>query len=232
MRPRLISRRLVGLAAVLVLSGGCATGGGPTTTGRSEPAEPAAEPRASSRQMDPQHAERLKRVMVPLIRAMDSPKPLDQVQVALVDDPHINAANAGGGQFYVTTGLLEKANDRQLAGVLAHEVAHDDLGHVANQRALQTGLGIGTVILDQVFPGSRAITPIAGTLVARGYSRTEEYAADKHGVTILGRAGDADPKATMLGTLTWLTQAKGSGGGGWFSTHPGTEDRIEAIRKL
>jgi predicted Zn-dependent protease len=229
MRARLIPRALVGLAVLLTLSGGCATGGGPTTTGRNEPA---AEPRASTRQIDPQHAERLKRVMVPLIRAMNSPKPLDQVRVALVDDPHVNAANAGGGQFYVTTGLMEKANDRQLAGVLAHEVAHDDLGHVAKQQALQTGLGIGVVILDQVFPGSRAVTPIAGTLVARGYSRNEEYAADRHGVTILGRAGDADPRGTMLGTLTWLTQTEGAGGGGWFSTHPGTEDRIDAIRKL
>jgi predicted Zn-dependent protease len=214
-----------------VLFSGCATEGGPTT-GRSEPTSPTAEPRASTRQIDPQQAERLRRAMVPLIRGMNSPKPLDQIQVAIVDDPRINAANAGGGQFYVTTGLLQKASDRQLAGVLAHEVAHDDLGHVAKQQVLQTGLGIGMVILDQVFPGSRAITPLAGTLVARGYGRNEEYSADKHGVTILGRAGDSDPKGTMLDTLTWLTRAEGASGGGWFATHPGTEDRIDAIRKL
>ncbi len=229
---RMLTRPLIGLAALVALAGGCATGGGPATTGRTDPPATSAEPRAAGRTVDAQQAERLKRVMVPLIRAMNNPKPLNQVKVAIVDDPHINAANAGGGQFYVTTGLLQKADDRQLAGVLAHEVAHDDLGHVAKQQALQTGLGIGVVILDQFFPGSGAITPIAGNLVARGYSRNEEYAADKHGVTILSRAGDPDAKGTMLGTLTWLTQAEGSSGGGWFATHPETGDRIEALRKL
>lgn len=231
MRVHTMARRLVGLAAIAVLAG-CASGGGPAPTGRTDPPATSADPRAAGQQLDPQQAERLKRVMVPLIRAMNNPKPLNQVRVGIVADPHVNAANAGGGQFYVTTGLLQKANDRQLAGVLAHEVAHDDLGHVAKQQALQTGLGIGVILLDQIFPGSGAITPIAGNLVARGYSRNEEYAADKHGVTILSRAGDPDAKATMLGTLTWLTQTEGSSGGGWFATHPETGDRIEAIRKL
>ncbi len=73
--------------------------------------------------------------MAPLIRAMDHPRPLDQVKVRIMDDPHINAASAGGGEFYVTTGLLQKADDSQLAGVLAHELAHDDLGHVAKAQA-------------------------------------------------------------------------------------------------
>ena len=47
----------------------------------------------------------------------------------VIDDPNINAANAGGGEFQVTTGLLQKANDDQLRGVLAHEIDYDNLGH-------------------------------------------------------------------------------------------------------
>jgi predicted Zn-dependent protease len=74
--------------------------------------------------------------MTPLLRVMDHPRPLDQVKVAILDDPNINAASAGGGEFQVTTGLLQKANDVQLAGVLAHELAHDDLGHVAKAQTL------------------------------------------------------------------------------------------------
>jgi hypothetical protein len=46
--------------------------------------------------------------MVPLIRLMDHPMPLDQVKVGIMDDQKINAANAGGNQFFVTTGLLHK----------------------------------------------------------------------------------------------------------------------------
>src|SRR4029077_14565676 len=193
------------------------------------PATTAHEP--STRPLDRAEAQRLQRVMGPLVRAMDHPRPLDQVKVAIMDDPHINAASAGGGEFYVTTGLLQKADDLRLAGVLAHELAHDDLRHVAKAQTLGAGLNIGMVILDQIIPGSGALTPIAGGLIARAYSRNEEYAADRHGVDILKRAGY--PAVTMMNTLTWLTQIEGKdGGGGFFATHPATADRIEALRNV
>jgi Zn-dependent protease with chaperone function len=70
-----------------------------------------------------------------------------------VSVPQINAANAGGGEFYVTTGLLEKASDDRLRGVLAHEVAHADLGHVAKAQTLGTGMNIGIIILARTYRG-------------------------------------------------------------------------------
>ncbi len=192
---------------------------------------PRAEPggRSTPRPVDPAQAQRLQTLMIPLIRAMDNPRPLNQVRVGIIDDDQINAANAGGGEFYVTTGLLRQANDERLLGVLAHEVAHDDLGHVARAQALGTGINLGVIILDQIFPGSGAITPIAGTLIARGYSRNEEYAADRHGVELLRRIGK--PKEVMIDTLSWLIQTAGSSGGGFFATHPATGDRIDALRE-
>jgi len=119
-----------------------------------------------------------------------------------------------------------------LTAILAHEVAHDDLGHVAKQQALGAGLSIATILLDQLIPGSGAVTPIAGTLVARAYSRSEEHEADQHGVEILRRANVPKPKEAMINTLTWLMQASGPSEGGFFSTHPGTTERIEAIQKM
>jgi putative metalloprotease len=190
------------------------------------PAQASGEP--SMRALNPQEAQRLQRLMASLVRAMDHPRPLDQVKIGITDDSHINAASGGGGAFYVTTGLLQKATDRQLVGVLAHELAHDDLGHVAKAQALGAGLSIGMLILDQLIPGSGALTPIAGSLVARAYSRNEEYAADRHGVDILKRAGY--PAATMIDTLTWLMRVEGADGGGFFATHPATADRIQALR--
>jgi Zn-dependent protease with chaperone function len=180
--------------------------------------------------IDAFQAERLKRIMVPLIKAMDHPRPLDQVKVGVLDDPQINAASAGGGEFYITAGLLKKANDEQLTAILAHEIAHDDLGHVAKAQALGAGLGIGAIILDQIIPGSGQIAPIAGALISRTYSRKEEYEADRHGVTLLQRVGR--PKGVMINTLSWLMQSEGTSGGGFFATHPATGDRIEALRKL
>ena len=85
---------------------------------------------------------------------------------------------------------------------------------------------------SQLIPGSGAVTPIAGTLVARAYSRSEEHEADRHGVEILRRANVPKPKEAMINTLTWLMQASGPSEGGFFSTHPGTVERIEAIQKM
>jgi predicted Zn-dependent protease len=188
----------------------------------------ASAPRSTAR-IDPAQAERLKRVMLPLIQAADNKRPLNQVKVAIVEDDRVNAGSAGDGQFLVTTGLLRKANDQHLAGVLAHEVAHDDLGHVAKQQRVQTGVAIGMVILDQIIPGSGQLAPVAGTLIARAYGRHEEYQADAHAVDILKRAGHS-PKV-MEDTLTWLMATEGGSEGGFFSTHPATDDRIAALRK-
>ncbi|HXV81539.1 MAG TPA: M48 family metallopeptidase [Candidatus Binatia bacterium] len=174
--------------------------------------------------------ERLRSVMIPLIRATDHPCPVDEVRISIVNQPEINAGNAGGCQFLVTAGLLQQASDDQLRGVLAHEIAHQDLGHVARAQVLNTGLGIGVALLEEFFPGSSSFTPIAGTLIARGYGRTEEYAADRHGLDILRRAGY--PPEVMVHTLNWLRAVSGDGGGGLLSTHPAIDERIAALRRL
>jgi predicted Zn-dependent protease len=218
-----------GLAALLATGCAITSSADPGPTSRPQPAPPTTAGKASTKELDPRQVERLKRTMLTLIKAMDKPKQPGQVKIGIVDDPSINAASAGGGEFYVTTGLLEKANDRHLMGVLAHEIAHDDLGHVAKAQALATGLGIGAVILDQIIPGSGRITPIAGQLISRAYSRNEEYAADRQGMEILARAGQ--PREVMVETLTWLLQTEGGSSGGFFATHPATQDRIEALKK-
>jgi Zn-dependent protease with chaperone function len=217
------------LAALLTFTTACsvATGGGPQPSG--SPSSGGGAPRQpSTTRLDPAQAERLQRVMVQLLKGMNNPLQPSQVKVGIMDDPSINAANAGSGQFLVTTGLLQKATDDQLRGVLAHELAHEDLNHVAKAQTLGAGLNIGAIILDQIFPGSGAITPIAGELVARGYSRNEEYAADRHGAEILERAGY--PRQIMIDTLSWLMQTTGGSKGGFLATHPGTSDRIEALQ--
>lgn len=182
------------------------------------------------RQVDPQQAVRLRALMTPLLQKMDHPIPLDQVRIGLMDDSHINAANAGGGEFYVTTGLLMKANDEQLAGILAHEVAHADLGHVTKLQTIGTGTNIAAVLLSAFGVPGAGLVPIAGDLlIARPYGREAEYAADRHGAELLQRTG-RDGKRTMASTLTWLMQAESTGDGGFFATHPATDDRIERVQ--
>ena len=224
-------KRIPVLAAFLAVTTACAgvsTGGGPQPSGSPRSGSTTAPGPPSVTKLDPAQAERLQRVMVPLLKGMNKPLEPGQVKVGIMDDPSINAANAGGGQFLVTTGLLQKANDDQLRAVLAHELAHEDLNHVAKAQTLGAGLNIGAIILDQIIPGSGAITPIAGELLARGYSRKEEYAADRHGAEILERTGNS--RQVMIDTLNWLMQTTGGSKGGFLATHPGTSDRIEALR--
>ncbi len=218
---------LLGAAALLA---GCTVTSTSPPAGRTEAPPP--QRTSSQKTVDPVQVERLKKAMIPLLQVMDKPRSPSQVKVGIIDDPEINAANAGNGEFYVTTGLLQKANDDQLLAVLAHEVAHEDLGHVAKAQALGTGLGIGAVILDQIIPGAGRVAPIAGALIQSKYSRSEEYAADRHGVELLQRVGRN--KDVMITTLTWLMQSSGGSdaGGGFLSTHPATGDRIEELRRL
>ena len=224
------ARAAVGGVLAAALLAGCAmeTTSPRPPAGRTEAPRPAPTP--SQKTVDPAQVERLKKAMLPLLKVMDKPRSPGEVKVGIIDDPQINAANAGNGEFYVTTGLLQKANDDQLLAIMAHEVAHEDLGHVAKQQALGTGIGIGTVILDQIIPGAGRVAPIAGALIQRTYSRSEEYQADKHGVELLRRVGR--DKDVMIDTLTWLMNTAGEGGGGFFSTHPATGDRIEVLRRL
>jgi predicted Zn-dependent protease len=225
------SKRVKHVAAILLTLAamtGCAIESAGAPPARRGPRE---EPVKSASRVDPRDAERLRRIMQPLLRSMDRPCEMSETKVALIEEDEINAANAGGCQFLVTMGLLRKANDEQLRGVMAHEVAHEDQGHVARAQVLGAGLNIGAAILEQIFPAAGVIAPVAGTLIARGYSRREEYDADRHGVEILRRAGYS--KETLISALSWVGRAAGNGGGGGFlSTHPDLDDRITELKKL
>lgn len=173
---------------------------------------------------------RVRHIMQPLLRVTDRRMSIDDVHISIIDDPAINAASAGDGKYYVTQGLLNQATDEELRGVLAHEIAHEDLGHPAKAQLFDAGVGIGVTLLEQFFPGSSAVTPLAGSLITNGYTRPMELEADRHAVTLLERAGYS--KQTMIDTLTWLERQDGDSGGGILSSHPATSERIQALRAL
>jgi putative metalloprotease len=230
--------RLTVLTALATFAVACA---GPTssTTTASKPGNDGSTSQQTTKEqtklvkIDAGSAERLQNAMVPVLKVMDHPLQANQVKIGMMDDPSINAASAGNGQFLVTTGLMQKANDRQLQAVLAHELAHQDLNHVQKAQTLGTGLNIGMILLDQIIPGTGAIAPIAGELLLRKYTRNEEYAADKHGVQLLQRAGYPG-KQMMAETLNWLMSSTGGSNSktSFLATHPGTTDRIAAVNAL
>jgi metalloprotease len=230
MRSSMRALRPTGIALAFtgLLVAGCALGPVSDGSGSPQPRPTGSSSGPALERVTEQDAARLRAIIVPLAKASDHPPA--KLAIGVLSDKSINAANAGNGEFYVTRGLLDRANDEQLRAVLAHEMAHNDLGHVAKAQRLETGVAVGSAIIEQVIPNAAIITPIAGTLITRKYSRNEELEADKHGVILLRRVGSS--KEAMLNTLTWLASTDGGGGGGWFATHPGTNDRIQALRQM
>ena len=156
----------------------------------------------------------------------------------IIDSPIVNAFALPGGYVYVTRGLLALAdNEAEVAGVLAHEIAHVTARHGAKRQSKGTLAGLGLAVLGAVTDNSALVDlgRIGARAVLSGYSREEEYEADELGVLYLGRAGfDPGAMSSFLGKLEWQSELEaslhGRAGGpglGFFATHPRTRDRVE-----
>jgi hypothetical protein len=89
--------RVMMATSLTCLLAACTLGPSQGQTSRSPAPTAGKRPTPSTREVDPRQAERLRRVMLPLIQHMNKPLPLNQVRVGILEDPSINAANAGGG---------------------------------------------------------------------------------------------------------------------------------------
>ena len=121
----------------------------------------------------------------------------------VVNDPRINAFALPGGYIGVHTGLIDASrNEDELAGVIAHEIAHVTQRHIARsvhansrQSILSTALMLGALILGAASGDSDVAQ--AGMAVAQGtaaqqqinFTRSNEYEADRIGIGALALAG-------------------------------------------
>jgi predicted Zn-dependent protease len=121
----------------------------------------------------------------------------------VVDDPNINAFALPGGYIGVHTGLIEATrNEDELAGVIAHEIAHVTQRHIARavhansrQSILTTALMLGAMVLGAAGGGGDAMQ--GAVAIAQGtaaqqqinFTRNNEYEADRIGIGALAAAG-------------------------------------------
>ena len=152
----------------------------------------------------------------------------------IVDDPSINAFSLPGGHVYVNTGLIGAASKAdELAGVMAHEIAHVTSRHVVKQIVQQQQIStIGAIILGQ---NPNALQQIVAQILAGGamarFSRADEKEADDKGLDTMNRAG-YDPHG-MLDMFVRLQQEEKSRPNAldkFFLDHPLTQDRINDIQ--
>lgn len=211
------------------------------------------------------------RLLGPMTQRLCQRMGLPMPKLWIVPDHSPNAFATGRGpanaSVAVTTGILELMDDREIEGVIAHE-----LGHILNRDILISSIAamIGSAISSLAqfgffFGGSRhsddeegghspvfgllmiIVAPIAAMVIQMAISRTREFGADAAAAKYTGSPNglisalqklegwshripmDASPSTAHMMIIAPLT---GGGLMSLFSTHPPTEARIAALRRL
>ncbi len=157
----------------------------------------------------------------------------------VVNAADINAFALPGGYVYIHRGILDAAdNEGEIAGVLAHEIAHVALRHGTHQlskgQATQTGLQIlGGLLSGKVGPRTANVLNVAGGIGVNAlflkFTRDLETQADIRGAQILAASGyDPDDMIDFFHELERVDRSKRTT---WLSHHPAPPDRIARIEQ-
>lgn len=168
--------------------------------------------------------------------AQQTERPEVNWRFGILDTNNVNAFAAPDGYVFVTRGLLLRLNDEaELAGILAHEIAHVIKRHYVIAMKKRDEMGaIGNLFSATVqvvgVPGS-AVTPVfnlAQNMYSAGLDKSDEYEADRLGILYATRAG-YDPYGLARVLSMYAANADGQGFELLFSTHPSPQDRLAAM---
>jgi beta-barrel assembly-enhancing protease len=183
---------------------------------------------------DPVVTEYVNRIGQNLVRNSDAQVPFT---IKVIDSDQVNAFALPGGFFYVNSGLILAADEEaELAGVMAHEIAHVCARHAMRQMTRANLANIGTIPLIFVGGGiGYAVRSAAGIglpLTFVSFQRGFEAEADYLGLQYMYKTG-YDPQAfvAFFEKIEALEKKKPGTLDKAFSTHPQTPDRIEASQK-
>jgi beta-barrel assembly-enhancing protease len=179
---------------------------------------------------DPVVTEYVNRIGQNLVRNSDSQVPFT---IKVIDADDINAFALPGGFFYVNSGVILNADEEaEMAGVMAHEIAHVAACHIARQMTRGNLAQLATIPLIfmggwagyGIYQGAGLAVPVAFMKFNRGY----EAEADYLGVQYMYKAG-YDPQAYVNFFEKVQAQEKKKPGtmAKVFADHPQTPDRIE-----
>jgi len=167
---------------------------------------------------------------------------IKQIKVFIYEIEPVNGLAAPDGRIFITRGFMAKyqsgdVSAAEIASVIAHELGHVALGHsrrrmidFSGQNAVRVALGM---VLGRLLPGvGPYLVNIVASMLAAKLSRQDEYEADAYAAALLTKSGIGTGAQKMLfHKLQGLTGASGQPLA-WLTSHPKTEDRIEAITRL
>jgi predicted Zn-dependent protease len=180
---------------------------------------------------DPVVIEYVNRIGQNLVRNSDSKVPFT---IKVIDTDEINAFALPGGFFYVNSGLILAAdNEAELAGVMAHEIAHVAACHVAREQTRSNIVNLASIPLIfvpggwAVYEATQAALSIGVPLTFMKFSRNFESEADFLGMEYMYKTG-YDPQSFISFFEKIEAQEKKKPGAiaKAFSSHPMTPDRV------
>ncbi|MDW8095720.1 MAG: M48 family metalloprotease [Aquificaceae bacterium] len=170
--------------------------------------------------------------------ALYSNRPEVEFRFGILNTDHVNAYSAPGGYIFITKGCLMLVKDEsELAGILAHEIAHVSERHIVKELNIRGESVVGLGGLSALLSGpagtvektlSVFLDQAYELLFSKGYKMQQEYDADRIATEMLYLAG-YDPHALKrflqrIGNSEYRDQMQ--------KTHPGISDRVVALDKF
>lgn len=175
----------------------------------------------------------------------NSSMPDAEFTFTLLDSPDINAFALPGGMIYINRGLLAYLNsEAELAGVIAHEIAHITEHHHRRRRT-QSVTTKAAAVSAYILTGSGDLydaTSMYGAEVVSGFGREMELEADRAGAEFMHKSGyDVDSMLSVIGVLKdqeryrrAVAKATGKPTGtyhGLYASHPRNDLRLQTVIK-
>lgn len=241
-------RRLIALAGIAALATGCAgrlSESQEYYVGRAICADSVAKAKGGVLEDEALH-EYVAKIGWTVALASDRPETFMGYNFIVLQSDEVGAWAAPSGFIFVTTAALALMdNEDQLAAVLAHEIAHVNLRHpeeIARQEANKKGLmdilgaiasvakEAGAEDLAKLAEGLGAATDEIGKRAIAGYGQDAEMESDRRAVDYLTRPSVRYNPAALADFLEKLPARTGEAAQGPYATHPGNQQRIDAVR--
>jgi len=179
---------------------------------------------------DPVINEYVNRIGQNLVRNSDAKVPFT---IKVVDADEINAMALPGGFLYVNSGLILAADDEaELAGVMAHEIAHVALRHATRAQTRADIAQIITIPINVAVPLPGNVPGLVLPVAFLKFSRNFETEADYFGLQYMYKAGyDPNAMVSFFEKIQAREKKKPGTLSKAFSTHPQTPDRIKKSQK-